>query len=61
MITCGVGALVITGVDVVVAAAVVVGLDRVTLSMVSTDVYKVLPSFDFEAAVFILMAENRNN
>ena len=61
MITCGVGALVITGVVVVVVAAVVVGLDRVTLSMVSTDVWEALPSFDFEAAVFILMAENRNN
>ena len=61
MITCGVGALVITGVVVVVVAAVVVGLDRVTLSMVSTDVWEALPSLDFEAAVFILMAENRNN
>ena len=60
MITCGVGTLVITGV-VVIVAAVVVGLDRVTLSMVSTDVWEALPSFDFEAAVFILMAENRNN
>ena len=38
MITCGVGALVITGgVVVVVVAAVVVGLDRVTISMVSTE------------------------
>ena len=52
--------MVITGV-VVVVAAVVVGLDRVTLSMVLTDVWEALPSFDFEAAVFILMAENRNN
>ena len=52
--------MVITGV-VVVVAAVVVGLDRVTLSMVSTDVWEALPSFDVEAAVFILMAENRNN
>ena len=52
--------MVITGV-VVVVAAVVVGLDRVTLSMVSTDVWEALPSLDFEAAVFILMAENRNN
>ena len=39
MITCGVGALVITGVVVVavVVAIVVVGLDRVTISMVSTE------------------------
>ena len=60
MITCGVGTVVITG-GVVVVAVVVVGLDKVTSSVVSTDCWEALPSLDFEAAVFILMAENRNN
>ena len=59
MITCGVGTFVITG--VVVVAVVVVGLDKVTSSVVSTDVWEALPSLDFEATNFIVMAENRNN
>ena len=59
MITCGVGTVVIAG--VVVVAVVVVGMAKVTSSVVSTDCWEVLPSLDFEATDFILMAENRNN
>ena len=59
MITFGVGTVVIAG--VVVVAVVVVGMDKVTSSVVSTDSWEVLPSLDFEATDFILMAENRNN
>ena len=59
MITYGVGTVVIAG--VVVVAVVVVGMAKGTSSVVSTDCWEVLPSLDFEATDFILMAENRNN
>ena len=59
MITSGVGTVVIDG--VVVVAVVVVGMAKGTSSVVSTDCWEVLPSLDFEATDFILMAENRNN
>ena len=59
MITSGVGTVVIAG--VVVVAVVVVGMAKGTSSVVSTDCWEVLPSLDFEATDFILMAENRNN
>ena len=61
MITVGIGALVVVGVVVVgvVAAAVVVS-GGLAFSVVSMEAWEALPSFDFEAVVFILIAENQN-
>ena len=68
MITFGIGVVVEIGVIVgvgaivvVVVVGVIVGVVLGTLSSASIVVWELLPSLDFDATVFILMAENRSN